>query len=65
MYDRAAKITSNNVKTSIILMGTTLLRKTRGHHTELRFLRKRILTFFLITQPYFNMNTGISQYASL
>ena len=38
MYDRAAKITSNNVKTSITLMGTTLFRKTRGHPSENRIL---------------------------
>lgn len=46
MYDKAAKTTSNNVKTSITLMGITLLCKTRGHPSE-----NRILLSFQLYNP--------------
>ncbi|NBH19819.1 hypothetical protein D3Z55_21030 [Clostridiaceae bacterium] len=49
---RATCKTSNNIKTSITLMGTTLFRKARGHRSENRILLSVQLYTPIITQVW-------------
>lgn len=50
MYDNAANITSNNVNTSMTLIGITLLHLLEGSQLCILF------SFFLaVTQDYFNI----------
>ena len=49
MYDSAANITSNKVKTSIVfIMGIPLLRKTRGHLTSENHILLSVRLYILI-----------------
>ena len=48
MYDSAANTTSNKVKTSIVFMGITLLRKTRGHLTSENHILLSVRLYILI-----------------
>lgn len=50
MYDNAANITSNNVNTSMTLIGITLLHLLEGSQLCIPFS-----LFLAVTQDYFNI----------
>ena len=60
MYDSAANTTSNKVKTSIVFMGITLLRKTRGHLTSENHIQ---LSFQLYNQIIAQIEQMFNLYA--